>query len=391
MFLNKYFKKSLLLIMSGIMTLSMVANINLSVFAADSSEKVFKPLPNEYKMTNSKQGTIERLSYNFGSDTKYFNVYIPNGYSQSDTSKKYNVVYLMHGGGEDENLLFGGPGQNKELKVIIDNMIAKGDIEPVIVVTPSFYKGKNDVAGFHEELSTALIPLVETKYNTYLKSKSTADMKASRAHRAFGGFSMGAVCTWYAYINCLDYIKYFMPYSGDCWALGTTAGSTKPRETAQYLADVAKKAGYKAPQDFKLFCATGSGDIAYPNMTPQIDEMKKLTDTFIYSSDIKTGNFYYMVANGGTHAWNWINQYIYNVLPDLFKDMEPVGALGDLNSDGSVDSTDYALLRMHLLNMAPLTGNALKNADLDQNGEVDSIDYSFMKMYLLGMISSFPG
>lgn len=390
MFWKKGFKKSLCFILSGILTLSLVAATNTSVSAADASEKVFKPLPYEYKMNSSKQGTIERLSYRWGNDTKYFNVYLPNGYSQSDTSKKYNVVYLMHGGGEDENLLFGGPGQNKELKVIIDNMIAKGDIKPVIVVTPSFYKGNNDVAGFPQELTTSVIPLVETKYNTYLKSNSAADMKASRDHRAFGGFSMGSVCTWYTFINCLDYVKYFMPLSGDCWALGSTAGSSKPGETAQYLADVVKKSGYKAPQDYKLFCATGDGDIAYPNMKPQIEAMKKYTNTFIYSSDVKNGNFYFMVANGGTHAWNWINQYIYNILPDLFQDIEPIQTLGDLNSDGSVDATDYALLKMHMLNVAPLTGDALKNADVDRNGQVDSIDFAMIKMYLLGTISSFP-
>lgn len=390
MFFKKGFKKSLCFALSGILTLGMVATTNISVSAVDASEKVFKPLPNEYKTTSSKQGSIEKLSYKWGNDTKYFNVYLPNGYNQSDTSKKYNVVYLMHGGGEDENLLFGGPGQNKELKVIIDNMIAKGDIDPVIVVTPSFYKGNNDVAGFPQELTASVIPLVETKYNTYLKSNSAADMKASRAHRAFGGFSMGSVCTWYTFINCLDYVKYFIPLSGDCWALGSTAGSSKPAETAQYLADVVKKSGYQAPQDYKLFCATGSEDIAYPNMRPQIEAMKKYTNTFIYSSDIKNGNFYFMVANGGTHWWGYINQYIYNILPDLFQDVvEPVQTLGDLNNDGSVDATDYALLKMHILNITPLTGDALKNADVDKNGEVNAIDFAVMKKYLLGIISSF--
>ncbi|WP_242856030.1 alpha/beta hydrolase [Ruminiclostridium josui] len=183
MLLKKGFKRSLCFILSSIMTLSMVAAANTSVSAVDATEKIYKPLPNEYKMNSSKQGTIERLSYKWGNDTKYFNVYLPYGYNQSDTSKKYNVVYLMHGGGEDENLLFGGPGQNKELKVIIDNMIEKGDIKPAIFVTPSFYKGNNDVAGFPQELTTSVIPLVETKYNTYLKSSSAADMKASREHR----------------------------------------------------------------------------------------------------------------------------------------------------------------------------------------------------------------
>ena len=70
--------------------------------------------------------------------------------------------------------------------------------------------------------------------------------------------------------------------------------------------------------DYYIFCATGSQDIAYPNLKPQIDSMKKLTDSFIYSSDIKKGNFYFIVSEG-THAWNWVNQYIYDILPDLFK------------------------------------------------------------------------
>jgi len=317
----KNFKKGLCFVLSSIMLLGIVAAAKLPVSAA--GEKYYRPLPNEYKNNSSRQGSIEKLSYNVGNATKYFNVYLPYGYNQSDTSKRYNVIYLMHGGGEDENLLFGGPGQNKELKVIIDNMIARGDIDPVIVVTPTFYGGKNDVAYFHEELTSALIPLVETKYNTYLESKSTAAMKASREHRAFGGFSMGSVCTWYTYINCLDYIKYYMPLSGDCWAVSGGAGGGGASQTADYLANVAKRGGYTAPHDFKIFCATGSEDIAYPNMLPQINAMKQRTDTFIYSNDPIQGNFYFMVANGGTHWWGYVNQYIYNILPDLFKDSTP--------------------------------------------------------------------
>jgi len=278
-----------------------------------ANEKTFTAVPDEYRSVYGEQGTLENLEYEAanshgGTDSKRLNVYLPYGYDASDISRKYNVLYLMHGGSENENTVLGRPGQNNELKKIIDNMIAKGDIEPLIIVTPSFYGGRNDNAVFHEELINTIVPLIERRYNTF----------ASREHRAFGGFSMGSVTTWYVYIHCLDYFKYFIPLSGDCWALGQTTGQAKSMEIAEFLANVPKAAGY-TPQDYYLFCATGDKDIAYPNMKPQIDAMKERTDSFIYSSDTEKGNFYFIVSDGGTHAWNWVNQYIFDILPDLFQ------------------------------------------------------------------------
>jgi len=287
-----------------------------------ANEKYFKPVPDEYRMTSTHPGKIESLTYmadnsENGKDNKKLNVYLPYGYDATDTKKKYNVLYLMHGGGENEDLIFGGPEQSKELMRILDNMIAKGDIEPLIVVTPTFYGGKNDVALFHEELISTVIPLVETKYHTYAQSGSLEDLKESRAHRAFGGFSMGSVTTWYTFIHALDYFKYYMPLSGDSWIIEQGGGGHQPKKTAEYLANIAKESGY-TPQDYYIFSATGKLDIAYPNLKPQIDAMKEFNDVFIYSSDTNKGNFYFIEAEGGTHAWNWQNQYIYDILPDLF-------------------------------------------------------------------------
>lgn len=70
---------------------------------------------------------------------------------------------------------------------------------------------------------------------------------------------------------------------------------------------------------------------------------------------------------------------------------EPDGILGDLNGDNLVNSTDYAILKRHLLDISPLTGNALKNADVNKDSKVDSTDYALMRRYILGIISSFPG
>jgi enterochelin esterase-like enzyme len=287
-----------------------------------ANEKWFAPVPDDYRADSDQPGTIETLSYQApnltgGTDDKKLHVYLPFGYDPTDLNTKYNVFYMMHGGGENEDLLFGGPGQNRELKKILDNMIARGDIEPLIVVTPTFNGGKNDVALFHEELVNDIVPLVETKYSTHTESGSLADLKASRAHRAFGGFSMGSVTTWYTFIHALDYFKYYMPLSGDSWIIEQRGGGLKPKETAEYLANVARESGY-TPKDYYIFSATGTQDIAYPNLKPQVDAMKQLTDAFIYSSDTEKGNFYFIAAEGGTHAWNWQNQYIYDILPDLF-------------------------------------------------------------------------
>jgi hypothetical protein len=297
-----------------------ISNLELTEEAAN--EKEFKVVPDEYRVENIKQGTIESLEYaaanlNNGTDTKKLNVYLPYGYNATDTGKKYNVLYLMHGGGENENTIFGGPGQNKELKNILDNMIANGDIEPLIVVTPSFYGGKNDTALFHEELMANVIPLIETKYHTYATSANLNDLKASRDHRAFGGFSMGSITTWNIYVSCLDYFKYYMPLCAGYRAFGQTTEMTF-QEAAEFLAKVPKDLGY-TPKDYYIFCATGSQDIAYPSQKPLIDAMKELKDSFIYSGNTQKGNFYFIVCDGATHAWNWVNQYIYDILPDLFK------------------------------------------------------------------------
>ena len=289
-----------------------------------ANEKYFTPLPADYLAASDKPGTIETLAYEAenqegGVDKKKLHVYLPHGYNAADRNTKYNVLYLMHGGGENEDLLFGGPGENRALKKILDNMIARGDIEPLIVVTPSFYGGKNDVALFHEELIGTILPLVETKYNTYAKSASAGDLKASRAHRAFGGFSMGSVTTWHLFAKGgLDYFKYYIPLSGDSWAVEERGGGTKPAETAEFLAQVARKSGYK-PDEFYIFSATGTQDIAWPNLKPQTEAMKRHDDVFRYSSNPAKGNFYFMEAEGGSHTWYWQNQYIYNILPDLFR------------------------------------------------------------------------
>ncbi len=53
--------------------------------------------------------------------------------------KEYNILYLMHGTGDDEKYWL---KTNPYNKTMLDNMIADGDIEPLIVVTPTFLCGR---------------------------------------------------------------------------------------------------------------------------------------------------------------------------------------------------------------------------------------------------------
>jgi len=262
----------------------------------------YRDAPGNYVQPCQQAGRIVKESYSGINGYNSLNVYLPYGY---DSKQQYNIFYLMHGGGENENTIF---GSDVYLQYIIDHLIMNGELEPLIIVTPTF--NKCEAQTFYKEFRESVIPFVEGKYSTYAKSTSPSDIRASRMHRAYGGFSMGSVSTWAVLINCLDIVGYFMPLSGDCWEANGGYGKAKA------VADAISRSGLKSNEYF-IFCATGSDDIAYPNVTPQIEEMKKMSQ-FIYTSDFSKGNFYYLVAPGKTHWWGYVKHYIYDALPSFF-------------------------------------------------------------------------
>lgn len=292
-------------------------------------DNAFKEIPEDYFDFTIDGGIVMKLDY----ETKNYNrgdqkfeksayVYLPDGYDASDKEKKYNVFYLMHGGGGNEKDYFGGTMQDTQMKCLIDNMIKNGDMEPCIVVTPSYnnpYDGDatSCCKNFYAELVNDLIPAVEGTYNTYCEKTTKKGIQDSRMHRAFGGFSMGSACTWWVYEYALSEVGYFMPISGDSWTVAHAGGASKSKETAEHLANVVKEHGL-TKDDFYIYSGTGTNDIAYPNMTPMIEEMKKLTDTFVYCDNFKDGNLYYCIRDGGWHDMNTIFRIVYNGLPKFF-------------------------------------------------------------------------
>ena len=268
------------------------------------SNKQYKEAPGNYFNNSQQAGKVVKESYNGINGGNNLNVYLPYGY---DDSKQYNIFYLMHGGGENENTLIAQ--DDTMIQNMLDHMIMNGELDPLIVVFPTF--NKTEAGRFYSEFRQSVVPFVEGKYSTFAKKDTSQNsLQASRMHRAYGGFSMGSISTWAVFENCLDIVGYYMPLSGE----NRDANSAYDR--AKLIADAVDKSGFKKNQYF-IFAATGSEDIAYPNFNPQIEEMKKMSQ-FVYTSDFSKGNFYFMVAPGATHWWGYVRHYVYDALPYFF-------------------------------------------------------------------------
>lgn len=277
------------------------------------------------------RGTIRRLSYSTTNQQgevreKYANIYLPYGYDEADKEKRYNILYLMHGGGGNPDAWL----DCCKVKNMLDYMFAEKLAKPFIVVFPSYYKEKvgrvgppvrdverSHVLFFQTELIEDLLPAVEKEVNTYAKDTTKEAFKASRMHRAFGGFSMGAATTWFAFTNHLDYFSYFLPLSGDCWEVEAQGGLSKPEETAKLLHDRAINSGYGVGEYF-IYTATGEKDIAYEAINAQVNAMRKYPDTFVEAEDLSKGNFHYLLAPDEVHEYEAVCNYLYNILPYLF-------------------------------------------------------------------------
>lgn len=292
-------------------------------------DNAFKEIPQEYYKRTENGGMVVSVKYttkNYMGDKEEFEktalVYLPYGYNAEDTDKKYNVMYMMHGGGGSEKELLGGVMEDTEMKLVLDNMIANGDMEPCIFVGCSYNNPFNGDAtacceNFYMEFVNDLIPAVEGEYNTYCEKTSSKGIKESRLHRGFGGFSMGSACTWWIFENALEEVGYFLPVSGDSWCVQPTGGASVPKETAEYMRQIVLDYGM-TKDDFIIYCGTGTNDIAYPNMNPMIDEMEKLDDVFVFCDNFKDGNIFYAIRDGGWHDQNTVRALVYNGLPKFF-------------------------------------------------------------------------
>ena len=235
-------------------------------------------------------------------------------------------------------------------------MIADKIIDPIIIVAVTWNTNPNlsgpnssvissqggdaERQAFHTEFEEDVMPLIESKYRTYARSTSTADLIASREHRGFGGFSYGAHTTWYQLRSDVDYIYYFAPMSGGL---------------SNLYAEIARHR-----QDYQLCCITGTND----NTRGQCD-----THMALYPGG--NNNISYYKVNGATHSYTGYQQYLYTALREFYAPV-PFSDAAALTVEGGGYSyyVSNSTLRLKITD----TNAAVIVAQYDANGRQTGVE-----------------
>ena len=273
-------------------------------------------IPQDYWSPAQRRGTLVQVDYDTYESTTYEQqtqpltkraiVYLPYGYTEEAA---YDVFYLMHGGWGDETTTLGTPYDPSPFTNVLDNAIAAGQIAPLIVVCPTYNNtSPEDSASFslaltltenyHHELLGDLVPAVESRYSTHAEDVSPGALAASRDHRGFGGFSMGAVATWRTFQHGLDTFRSFLPIS-----CGTSLDMDR----------VLAAAAGRDPGDFFVWVITGTEDFARPFDEDRVGLMRRST-AFVEADDEREGNFAFRVKDGYAHDGAAATEYTYNGL-----------------------------------------------------------------------------
>jgi len=265
-------------------------------------------------------------------------VYTPPGYD-ANTSTRYPVLYLQHGGGEDERVWI----EMGRTNLILDNLLAEGKVKPMIVVmetsavgsagAPPAGAGRGAAPGagagrgagfagfggpgggpYGQLMVNDLIPWIDRNFRTL----------TGKDHRAMAGLSMGGMQTASIAMVNLDKFSYLGLFSGGA-ATGFGAGgfgkAAPGAAPAAAPAQIDLKTIYSGamadPVEFNrkvkvLFMSFGSEP---PLENPE--GLKRHQEQLI-AAGIK--NSYVYISPGTSHEWQTWRRSLYVFAPLLFKE-----------------------------------------------------------------------
>jgi enterochelin esterase family protein len=244
-------------------------------------------------------------------------VYLPPDYDSSKA--RYPVLYLQHGGGEDET----GWIRQGKANFILDNLIASGNTKPMIIVmangyasragyvvpdltgkpfgSPEFIKVMQDRMGaFEDDMTQALIPFVDKTFRTI----------SDRDHRAMAGLSMGGMQTFQVTFNHLDLFSYIGGFSGA--ANPFLPGNNKFDTKTAYQGAMADPAAF-AKRVHLLWIGVG---------TNEPERMKTGLESLHASLDEGKIQHVFYESPGTDHEWQTWRRDLKDFAPRLF---QPLG------------------------------------------------------------------
>ncbi len=253
-----------------------------------------------YEIKNVPHGAVSsRIYYSDVTNSwRRLLAYTPPGYDKNP-DQKYPVVYLQHGGGEDET---GWVNQGKT-DLILDNLIAEGEAEPMIVVmangnVSSGMRGYSSQAmtSFKKEMTENIVPFIDANYRSL----------ANAQNRAICGLSMGGGQSFYGGLENLDLFSAVGIFSSGIFGgIQTPAGSSfdAEKEIPGLLSQSAK-----FNDKLELFyISCGEGDQRITHTKKAVANMRD------NGLDVKFNSF------PGDHEWQVWRKSLHDFVSQVFE------------------------------------------------------------------------
>jgi enterochelin esterase family protein len=206
-----------------------------NLLSTESEVHVPGPASLPWEINDVPRGVVHRHTYKSAAadDERAYFVYTPPGYNAT-SKKRYPVLYLLHGYSDDATAWWSVGRAN----VILDNLIARGEVKPMIVVMPLGYgtmdivrRGwgrvrepdlwQRNVSQFGATLFDEVLPQVEKEYR----------VSDDRKTRAIAGLSMGGAESLTVGLNNPDRFAWIGAFSSG--GLGTNFAQTFPNLDAK--------------------------------------------------------------------------------------------------------------------------------------------------------------
>ncbi len=252
-----------------------------------------------YASNDVPHGRVEVIYYQASAGgEKRMHIYVPPGYD-TNSGKRYPVLYLNHGGGENDSLWTAtNPRSGGFANLILDNLIAAGKARPMIIAMPNTSgvvsgtpprPGQDDACT--KEYLKDILPYIDGHYRTI----------TNRENRAVAGLSMGGFVTLNTGLTHLETFGELYVFSSGYWPEQLPAF----QENIKTLLSESNINGqFRMP----IYFAAGETDIALLNSQK----------TLAVFNNYGVRNFWVMSSNG--HEWlNW-RRYLYQTAQIMFPD-----------------------------------------------------------------------